>query len=105
MAATPLLERRRATIARALRCLSVPVGTTVLSAAVLVALTLGAGVPAGTANVIAVACGIGPSYVFNRRWAWQRDGHGSLAREVDRVIFRRRTAAPAYVTTTNRSSS
>jgi putative flippase GtrA len=62
--------------------MSVSVGTTVLSAAVLVLLSIGAGVPAGTANVIAVLCGIGPSYVFNRRWSWGRDGRGDLTREV-----------------------
>ncbi|MDQ1521932.1 MAG: hypothetical protein QOI55_3005 [Actinomycetota bacterium] len=67
---------------RALRCMSVSVGTTVLSATILVVLSVGLGVPAGTANVIAVLCGIGPSYVFNRRWSWGRDGRGDLVREV-----------------------
>jgi hypothetical protein len=43
--------QRRATIMRARRCLSVSVGTTALSAAILVSLTMGAGVPAGMANV------------------------------------------------------
>jgi putative flippase GtrA len=62
--------------------LSVSVGTTALSAVILVLLTMGAGVPAGTANVIAVLCGIGPSYVGNRQWVWRRDGHGDVAREV-----------------------
>jgi putative flippase GtrA len=76
-----VLAPRRATFVRALRCLSVSVGTTALSAGMLVLLTLGVGVPAGTANVIAVLCGIGPSYVGNRRWVWGRDGHGDLARE------------------------
>jgi len=68
---------------RVARCFSVSVGTTLLSAAILVALTLGAGVPAGAANVIAVCCGIGPSYVANRRWVWPRlAGNGNGAREV-----------------------
>jgi putative flippase GtrA len=67
---------------RALCCLTVSVGTTVLSAAVLVSLTLGVGVPAATANVIAVSCGIGPSYVVNRRWVWRRGGRAALTREV-----------------------
>jgi putative flippase GtrA len=77
-----LYPPRRATIVRALRCLSVSVGTTALSAGILVLLTLGVGVPAGTANVIAVLCGIGPSYIGNRRWVWARDGRGDVAREV-----------------------
>jgi putative flippase GtrA len=67
---------------RVLCCLTVSVGTTLLSAVVLVALVVGAGVPAGTANVIAVCCGIVPSYLGNRRWTWGRTGRGSVAREV-----------------------
>jgi len=69
-------------IARVLRCFCVSVGTTLLSASILVALTLGAGVDAAVANVVAVACGVVPSYLGNRRWVWGRTGHGSMAREV-----------------------
>jgi putative flippase GtrA len=70
---------RQSIVQRMSRCLLVSVGTTLLSAAVLVTLALGAGVPAGPANVVAVACGIAPSYVANRRWVW---GRSDLAREV-----------------------
>jgi putative flippase GtrA len=73
---------RRAIVQRMSRCLLVSVGTTLLSAAVLVVLALGAGVPAGSANVIAVLCGIGPSYLANRNWVWGRSGRGSLVSEV-----------------------
>ena len=69
-------------VQRVTRCLSVSVGTTLLSAAVLVTLTLGAGVPAGMSNVIAVCCGIVPSYVANRSWVWNRRGPSSWSREV-----------------------
>ena len=69
-------------VQRLARCFSVSVGTTLLSAAVLVALSLGAGVAAGIANVIAVGCGIVPSYLANRHWGWQRSGRGALTREV-----------------------
>ena len=69
-------------VQRMSRCFFVSVGTTGLSAAVLVALALGAGVPAGSANVIAVCCGIAPSYFFNRKWAWGRTGSSDLVREV-----------------------
>lgn len=69
-------------LVRVVRCLCVSIGTTVLSAAVLVTLALGLGMAAGVANVVAVCCGIVPSYVANRRWVWNRPGHGSLAREV-----------------------
>jgi putative flippase GtrA len=67
---------------RIARCLSVSVGTTLLSAALLIALTLGAGVPAGTSNVIAVCCGIVPSYLANRHWVWGKRGRGSMLREI-----------------------
>ena len=71
-----------ATLGRMARCLTVSVGTTILSAVILVTLAVGLGVPAGVANVIAVVCGIGPSYVGNRRWVWRRDGRGDVAREI-----------------------
>jgi putative flippase GtrA len=87
VARTPLdqvrsLLRHGTTSRRVLCCLSVSVGTTVLSAVILVVLAVGAGVPAGTANVIAVCCGILPSYLANRRWTWGRSGPASFAREV-----------------------
>jgi putative flippase GtrA len=73
---------RRAIVQRMSRCLLVSVGTTLLSAAVLVVLALGAGVPAGSANVVAVLCGIGPSYLANRNWVWGRSGRSRLLSEV-----------------------
>jgi putative flippase GtrA len=73
---------RRAIVQRMSRCLLVSVGTTLLSAAVLVVLALGVGVPAGSANVVAVLCGIGPSYLANRNWVWGRSGRSSLLSEV-----------------------
>jgi putative flippase GtrA len=79
---TSLLVRRRMTVMRILRCMSVSAGTTVLSAAILVTLAVGIGVPAGTANLIAVGCGIPPSYLGNRRWVWKRRGRHDIAREV-----------------------
>jgi putative flippase GtrA len=69
-------------VQRMSRCLVVSVGTTLLSAAVLVALALGAGVPAGSANIVAVCCGTGPSYYANRHWVWGRSGRSDLPREV-----------------------
>jgi putative flippase GtrA len=77
-----LRERVRGdVVVRMSRCFAVSVGATLLSAAVLVALAVGAGVPAATANVIAVCCGIGPSYYANRHWVWGRTGRGSIVRE------------------------
>lgn len=92
------LLRHGTTSRRVLCCLSVSVGTTVLSAVILVTLAVGAGVPAGTANVIAVCCGILPSYLGNRRWTWGRSGKGSMAREV--VPFWALSVAGLLVSTT-----
>jgi putative flippase GtrA len=69
-------------VQRLARCLSVSVGTTLLSAALLIALSLGAGVPAGMSNVIAVCCGILPSYLANRHWVWGKTGRSDVLREV-----------------------
>ena len=71
-----------AMIGRVVRCFAVSVGTTLLSAVVLVALAVGLGVPAGIANVVAVGCGIGPSYVGNRRWVWKLTDRSSYRREI-----------------------
>ncbi len=62
--------------------MSVSIGTTLLSAVILVALTIGFGVPAGEANVVAVVCGIVPSYIGNRYWVWNLRGQHSVAREI-----------------------
>jgi putative flippase GtrA len=66
---------------RVVRSLGVSTLTTILSASILVGLTVGLGVPAAVANVVAVCCGIAPSYAWNRRWVWGRDGRGSALRE------------------------
>jgi putative flippase GtrA len=74
--------RRSVLLQKMSRCFLVSVGTTLLSAGVLVALALGAGVPAGPANIIAVCCGIGPSYYANRHWVWGRSGRSDITREI-----------------------
>ncbi len=60
----------------------VSIGTTVLSTTILIALAVGAGMRAGVANAIAVTCGILPSHLANRWWAWGRRGKASVTREV-----------------------
>jgi putative flippase GtrA len=77
-----ILAGMSVTLRRAARCMAVSIGTTVLSTTILIVLAVGLGMRAGTANVIAVACGILPSYLGNRRWVWGRTGKGSLPREV-----------------------
>jgi len=62
--------------------MTVSVGTTILSTTILVTLAVGFGMRAGTANIIAVTCGIVPSYLGNRRFAWRRTGKASMTREV-----------------------
>jgi putative flippase GtrA len=68
--------------ARMGRAFVVSVAVTLLSACVLVVLTVAAGVRPATANFIAVMCGIGPQYIGLRRYAWGCDGVGSLSREI-----------------------
>ena len=78
----PFDGARWTTLRRVLRCLTVSAGTTALSVMVLLTLALGAGVPAGVANVIGVCCGIPVSYWANRRWVWQRRGASNTMREI-----------------------
>ncbi|MDQ1380055.1 MAG: hypothetical protein QOJ71_774 [Actinomycetota bacterium] len=82
MTVVPRALQQNVLLRKMSRCLAVSVGTTLLSAAVLVALALGAGVPAGPANIIAVCCGIGPSYYANRHWVWGRSGRSDVTREI-----------------------
>ncbi len=72
----------RGLVGRLSRCMCVSIGTTLLSAIVLAALTVGASMPAGSANVIAVMVGIFPSYFANRAWVWGVTGRSSFAREI-----------------------
>lgn len=78
----PVPAAWRQTASTMSRSMCVSIGTSALSAVVLAVLAVGFGMAAGTANVIATLCGIGPSYAYNRRWAWKRTGRGSLWREV-----------------------
>jgi putative flippase GtrA len=78
----PVPASWRRTVSTMSRSMCVSIGTSALSATVLAVLAVGFGVAAGTANVIATLCGIGPSYAYNRRWAWKRTGRGNLWREV-----------------------
>ena len=81
MAELGVVRERGSLGARMSRGVVVSVATTLLSAIVLVALTVGANVGAQTANVFAVACGIAPSYVWSRRYVWQQTGRGNVKYE------------------------
>jgi putative flippase GtrA len=73
---------RRPVTARAARCLTVSLITTIVSTTTLVTLAVGVGVAAALSNVVAVALGTALSYVLNRRWVWRRTGRSSVAREI-----------------------
>jgi putative flippase GtrA len=60
----------------------VSVITTVISFTTLAAATLGFGLSAWVANVVATAVATVPSYHLNRRWTWGRRDASDLWREV-----------------------
>jgi putative flippase GtrA len=62
--------------------MGVSVITTVISLATLAAATVGLGVEAWVANVLATAIATVPSYHLNRRWTWGKRGESDLWREV-----------------------
>jgi putative flippase GtrA len=69
-------------IRKLVRCFTVSVGTTIMSAIIIIVLAVGFGVPGAVANVVAVLCATGPSYFFNRRWVWGRREHSSYLRQI-----------------------
>ena len=73
---------RTPTVMRMARCMSVSIGTTIMSLSLLAVLAVGLGVPAGIANVVAVVCSTVPSYLANRRFVWARAGRSSFTREI-----------------------
>ena len=62
--------------------MGVSVVSTTISLVVLATFTLGFGLVAWAANVVAVACATGPSYSLNRRWTWSRRDASDPWREV-----------------------
>jgi putative flippase GtrA len=71
-----------ALIYRLMRCFFVSVGSTFMSALIIVVLAVGFGVPGGVANVVAVLVATGPSYYANRRWVWGRRERSDYLRQV-----------------------
>jgi 4-amino-4-deoxy-L-arabinose transferase-like glycosyltransferase/putative flippase GtrA len=76
------LIRRSPHAGRVVRCLIVSAITTCVSLTVLTLLLRLAGMEAWRANVVAVAVGIVPSYLLNRRWVWGVSGRSDPGREV-----------------------
>ena len=87
-----LTTRQNPMCGRIVRCLAVSIGSTVLTAFVIVVLALGFGVPGGYANVAAVLISTGPSYFANRRWVWgvrERSNYARAGRAVLGAVDRR----------------
>ena len=69
-------------VMRLARCMGVSVITTIISVTTLAAATLGLGMEAWVANVLATAVATVPSYHLNRRWTWGKRGESDLWREL-----------------------
>ena len=69
-------------VTRVVRCLGVSVITTVISVTTLAATTVGLGLEAWIANVVATTVATIPSYHLNRRWTWGKRDASDLWREV-----------------------
>jgi putative flippase GtrA len=67
---------------RLARCMGVSVITTLVSVTMLTATTVGFGLEAWVANVLATTVATIPSYHLNRRWTWGKRGESDLWREV-----------------------
>jgi putative flippase GtrA len=71
-----------ALVTRLARCMGVSVITTVISFTTLAAATLGLGLAAWVANVLATAVATVPSYHLHRRWTWGKRDASHLWREI-----------------------
>jgi putative flippase GtrA len=69
-------------VTRIARCLGVSVISTIVSVTMLAATTLGFGLQAWLANVLATAVATVPSYHLNRRWTWGKRDASDLWREI-----------------------
>ncbi|HEY3672110.1 MAG TPA: GtrA family protein [Acidimicrobiia bacterium] len=69
-------------ITRLTRCMGVSVITTIVSVTMLAAATVGLGLAAWMANVLATAVATVPSYHLNRRWTWGRRDASDMWREI-----------------------
>jgi putative flippase GtrA len=69
-------------ITRLARCMGVSVISTIVSVSMLAATTVGFGLEAWIANVLATTVATIPSYHLNRRWTWGRSDASDLWKEV-----------------------
>jgi putative flippase GtrA len=67
---------------RLARCVGVSVISTIVSVSMLAATTVGLGLEAWIANVLATAVATIPSYHLNRRWTWGERDASDLGKEV-----------------------
>jgi putative flippase GtrA len=85
----PVLEQpgsaariRPGLVTRLARCVGVSVVTTMISVSALTIATMGLGVKAWFANVLATSIATVPSYRLNRQWTWCKHGESDPWREV-----------------------
>lgn len=80
----PTLEPASSTtlLTRLTRCMGVSVISTIVSVTTLAATTVGLGLAAWMANVLATAVATVPSYHLNRRWTWGKRDASDLWREI-----------------------
>jgi len=69
-------------LTRVTRCMGVSVISTIVSVTTLAAATVGLGLAAWMANVLATAIATVPSYHLNRRWTWGKRDASDLWREI-----------------------
>jgi putative flippase GtrA len=81
-ATTAATEPSTTLLTRLTRCMGVSVITTVVSVTTLAATTVGLGLAAWMANVLATAVATVPSYHLNRRWTWGKRDASDLWREM-----------------------
>ena len=80
--AAPSVAPSTTLVTRVVRCLGVSVITTVISVTTLAATTVGLGLTAWIANVVATAVATVPSYHLNRRWTWGKRDASDVWREI-----------------------
>jgi putative flippase GtrA len=79
---SPPVAPQTTLVTRIARCMGVSVVSTPVSVTVLAATTLGFGLQAWLANVLATAVATLPSYHLNRRWTWGKHDASDLWREI-----------------------
>jgi putative flippase GtrA len=78
----PAVPSRPGLVIRLARCMGVSVVTTLISVSILTIASVGFGMRAWLANVVATGIATVPSYHLNRQWTWGKRGVSDPWREV-----------------------